>query len=176
MRPCTSMAARRSRLRVSVVLLVLAGLACGSAERQRVLAERDGGFADVTIRGREQRVDVRSPKGIGAADIPLTAQRPRALELVFHLQALEQLRLKYDAVAIDVAVQSDGEVHQWGSTAGAGSAPITPGDSLWMPVRIVRRDATDRTSPITTIHVSASPRLGTTSAASLRIEWVDFLR
>jgi hypothetical protein len=45
-----------------------------------------------------------------------------------------------------------------------------------MPIRVVRTDSTGRAGAITAIHAGASPLLRTTSADTLRIEWVDFLR
>jgi len=160
---------------VAAVLVAVAG--CGGPQRtQRIVAERDGGYVDVFITDDRQRIEVRSPKGIGAATLALDPRIPRDLELVFYLQALERLRCAYNDIVIELQVNTSGDVHERLVSATAGSRPLAPTDSLYMPVQIVRRPGADPARNVESIHVRAAPALQRTPADSLRLEWVDFFR
>jgi hypothetical protein len=160
---------------VTAVLIALAGCG-GPSHTQRIVAERDGGFVDVFVTGGRQRIEVHSPKGIGAATLALDPRIPRDLELVFYLQALERLRCAYNDIVIELQIDTSGDVHERLMAGTAGSRPLAPTDSLYMPVQIVHRPNRDPARAVESIHVRAAPALQRTPADSLRLEWVDFFR
>jgi hypothetical protein len=173
----------RSRIAflVAVIAFALGGCGCGKSRTQRIVAERDGGEVLVHTHDEGQTVEVRSAKGMGAADIPLDERRPRRLDLVFYdLQALEQLLVSWEGGGVEIGVSASGAVHQSAFVGVAAqrkvSRPLALGDSDWMPVRIARVTPEDSTSRVASIRIGASEALRQANATALRIEWVDFFR
>jgi hypothetical protein len=155
------------------VLGVVVG--CGRPPEVRdIPAERDGGQVRLRTFTDRQEVEITSPKGIGAADVPL-ARPPLPIHFSFRLRALEQLRLTYSDVEIIAVVKPSGEMHQSVRQAGAATRPISVDDPFWMPVHIEREHG-GAGAQIARIDLDGPAALHETAPESCRIDWVDFFR
>ena len=126
---------------------------------------------------------VFSERGIGGALIEVTdGDFPEIVELMFHLQGLEELRLGYDSTEVTVSVSSsDNSVYQYvthESINGDPATPVNTDSAYWMEVNFVDPDESLGAIPGSDRHISVLLPYDFTSGGydSFRINWIDFFR
>jgi hypothetical protein len=151
------------------------GSASGAAARVLQLSE------DVRASVREHHgvvlVDLQSRSGIGAAAIEFMRPAPAA-RFVLHTRGLEQFRLAYGDVVVELAVGQDGSLRQTGVQGRGARRALGPRDPLWLPVRVVRADrgGIHGGGALETVEVETPSDFETAAPERCSVRWIDFFR
>ncbi len=141
---------------------------------------KPGDQIDVAINDGTATLDITSQTGIGGAAVNVVSgPYPTAVVFQLHLKGLEQFRLTYGTITIDVAVTSDGSNQARQSLIqGGAEQPLTPESPYWMPVKVTTvPGGTDKAGlSAKTYLLSAPPDFIQTQPQRFAINWIDFFR
>ena len=171
---------------ISLVLAVLTSsclllTACVAVSPQPITYKVTPGKEDaaVTYRvsGGDVTVEVRSPSGIGSAQLSQTGGgAPTSMTMNVHLKGLEQFTFQYPAATVTAAVSShDGSVSESVSARGSAEQAIGPDSPYWMAIETV---AADKSIPLRDGYfaVQAPGDFFAGSYREFSVSWVDFYR
>lgn len=124
-------------------------------------------------------IDVQSPGGIGSASFQLVAgTMPENMTVQFHLKGLEQLRLTSaeDEISASVSSTQAASVDTQTLLSSGTEAPLSPGDPLWMDIKIVSE--TGKKIPLEEgyFEVTVPQEFIRNAGTTFEIEWIDFYR
>ncbi len=172
--------------RISLVLALLTGgclllAACVAVPAASITYTVTPGKEDAKVTyqasGRDVTVEIRSPSGIGSAQLAQTGgTAPTSLTMRLYLKGLEQFTFQYPAATVTAAVSShDGSVSESVSIQGGAAQPIGPDSPYWMPVKI---GAADTSIPLQDGYFQVQAPRAFLEAASreFALHWVDFYR
>lgn len=145
---------------------------------------RSAGDAEIsaTQRGDALLIDIRSPGGIGSAEITLPeSMASRDLILRLHLSGLESLRFAYAGAEVQISVGSGNlivreEVRLPGQSA---AQPVNAASDFWMDVGILSANPqTTPTLPLAdgSFDVRAPRDFLRSGTRTFTVAWVDFYR
>lgn len=141
---------------------------------------RPGDRVDVQIVGGTATLDITSQTGIGGATVNVVSgPYPAALVFQLHLRGLEQFRLTYGTITIDVAVANDGSnLSRQSLIQGSTEQPLTPESPYWIPVKVTTVPGSTGQSGLSekTYMLSAPPDFLQTQPPTFAINWIDFFR
>lgn len=165
----------------ALALMALLTAACAgrvpAAATARVLQLSDDARASV----REQRgivlVELHTRSGIGGATFEFI--RPaRGARFVLHTRGLEQFRLAFGDVVVELAVAQDGTLRQTAARGRGSERRLDARDPLWMPVRVVRADRgrVPGGGGLEAVEIETPPEFTTAMPPRCGVSWIDFFR
>ena len=122
-------------------------------------------------------VDLHSRSGIGAAALEFKTPA-RAARFLLHTSGLEQFRLAYGDVVVELAVGQDGSLRQTGVRGRGAERALDARDPLWLPVRVVRADRSgvQGAGALEAVEIETPADFETAAPARCSVRWVDFFR
>ena len=139
-----------------------------------VTLQKQDDHATVSTEGRSAVIDIRSPSGIGGADVTI-GQGPMPAQILtrFHLKGLENLEFRYGQTVVVVSVPtSGGEPSESVRRPGTGETAIGPDSPYWMAVR----QSSGGSGPGGYIEVAAPQDFLTGGNRAFSLKWIDFYR
>jgi len=125
-------------------------------------------------------IDVFSPRGIGAAQTPLTPDyATHSIQVRFHLTGLEQAVFDNGAAQLTVAVSSHPPFAIYQTlTADGVTLELASGDTSWSTVDLVTNSDTPPVIPLPAGYIAVTLPPGFVDAAqpTLALHWTDFYR
>jgi hypothetical protein len=119
--------------------------------------------------------ELHSRSGIGHASFAFRGA-VRGARFVLHTRGLEQFRLSYAGIVIDLGVGSDGGLRQTLLEGHGGEQRIDAHDPHWMPVRLVRADRRSMTGTLEAVEVETPGDFATVRPDQCSVSWVDYFR
>ncbi len=164
---------------VTGALLVLT--ACVAAPPQPVTYSitpgKDDAKVSYQVSGGDVTVEVRSPSGIGSAQLSQTGgPAPTSVTTKLYLKGLEQFTFEYPGATVTASVSShDGSISESVSVDGGAAQPIVPSSPYWMTVTI---NPSDLSIPLKDgyFEVQVPEDFLTSASREFTMNWVDFYR
>lgn len=177
------MSRRAIAIAIAIALAaVVAGAAgCGGnaavSKLARVVRVSDDAQASLHEHRGVLLVDLHSPSGIGTATFDFAAPA-RGARFVLHTAGLEQFRMVFGDVVLELAVGQDGSLRQSAVQGRGAERPIEARDPLWMPVRLVRagRSGVPGAGALEAVEIETPPAFTSAIPGRCTVSWIDFFR
>jgi hypothetical protein len=170
---------RPAAMALAAAMACAAGCAGGAADSSmaRVVRVSDDVQASLHEHHGVVLVDLHSRSGMGTAAFDF-ASPARGARFVLHTAGLEQFRMAFADVVVELAVAQDGSLRQSAVQGHGAARPLEARDPLWMPVRVVRADrgGVRSAGTLESVEIETPPAFESAVPGRCTVNWIDFFR